>query len=212
VSAISIETPVRRRQGECFDPAEIQKIVAIARRDGIRLHLDGARLFLQVAFTGEDIAEMVRPFDTVYVSLYKYFNAASGAILAGPRAMLDEMYHVRRMFGGGLNHVWPFAAVALHYLNGFGERYGRAVRVSQDLVAGLRRHGGFTIDPIPMGTNLFRLKVKTSDAAAFRKRLAASGVMLSAPRGDTFLVGVNETLNRMTAADLTEMFTRALAG
>jgi threonine aldolase len=212
VSAISIETPVRRRQGERFDPAELQKIVAVARRDGIRLHLDGARLFLQVAFTGEDIAEMVRPFETVYISLYKYFNAASGAILAGPRAMLDEMYHVRRMFGGGLNHVWPFAAVALHYLNGFGERYGRAVRASQDLVAGLRRHGGFTIDPVPMGTNLFRLKVKTSDAAAFRKRLAASGVMLSAPQGDTFMVGINETLNRMTAADLTQAFTRALAG
>ena len=84
VSAISIETPVRRQQGERFDPAELQKIVAIAQRDGIRIHLDGARLFLQTAFTGENIAEMVRPFDTVYVSLYKYFNAASGAILAGP--------------------------------------------------------------------------------------------------------------------------------
>ena len=212
VSAISIETPVRRQQGERFDPAELQKIVAIAQRDGIRLHLDGARLFLQTAFTGENIAEMVRPFDTVYISLYKYFNAASGAILAGPRAMLDDIYHVRRMFGGGLSHVWPFAAVALHYLAGFGERYGRAVRVSQDLMAGLRRHGGFTIDPFPMGTNLFRLKVQTSDAASFRKRLAANGVMLSAPQGDTFVVGVNETMNRMTAADLTEAFTRALAG
>ena len=166
VSAISIETPVRRQQGERFDPAELQKIVAIAQRDGIRLHLDGARLFLQTAFTGENIAETVRPFDTVYISLYKYFNAASGAILAGPRAMLDDMYQVRRMFGGGLSHVWPFAAVALHYLTGFGERYGRAVRVSQDLMAGLRRHGGFTIDPFPMGTNLFRLKVQTSDAAS----------------------------------------------
>ena len=212
VSVISIETPVRRRQGERFDPAELQKIVAIARRDGIRLHLDGARLFLQVAFTGEDIAETVRPFDTVYISLYKYFNAASGAILAGPRAMLDDMYHVRRMFGGGLNHVWPFAAVALHYLNGFGERYSRAVRLSQDLMAGLRRHGGFTIEPVAMGTNLFRLKVQTKDAAAFRKRLAADGVLLSGPQGDTFLIGINETLNRTTAADLTEMFTRALTG
>jgi threonine aldolase len=212
VSAISIETPVRRRQGERFDPAELQKIVAIAKRDGIRLHLDGARLFLQTAFTGENIAEMVKPFDTVYISLYKYFNAASGAILAGPRAMLDDMYHVRRMFGGGLNHVWPFAAVALHYLNGFGERYSRAVRVSQDLMTGLRRHGAFTIEPIPMGTNLFRMKVQTKDAAAFRKRLAANGVMLSGPQGDTFLLGVNETWNRTTAADLTEMFSRALAG
>jgi threonine aldolase len=210
VSAISIETPVRRRLGERFDPAELQKIVARARRDGIRLHLDGARLFLQAAYTGENIAETVRPFDTVYISLYKYFNAASGAILAGPRAMLDDMYHVRRMFGGGLPQVWPFAVVALHYLAGFGERYSRAVQVSRDLMAGLHRQGGFTIEPIPMGTNLFRLKVHTRDAAAVQKRLAASSVLISAPQGDTFLIGVNETLNRTTAADLIERFTRAL--
>ena len=70
VSAIAIETPVRRKQGERFDPVELKKIVALARRDGIRLHLDGARLFLQAAYTGESAAEAARPFDTVYVSLY----------------------------------------------------------------------------------------------------------------------------------------------
>jgi threonine aldolase len=211
VSVVSIETPVRRRQGERFDAAELQKIVALAQRHGIRLHLDGARLFLQAAYTGENIAETVRPFETVYVSLYKYFNAASGAILAGPRALLDDLYHVRRMFGGGLPQVWPFAVVALHYLAGFGERYSRAVRMAQDVMAGLRGHGGFTIDPIPMGTNLFHLKAHTRDAAAFRTRLAASGVLLSPPQGDAFLIGVNETLNRTSAADLTNTFIRALA-
>ena len=85
VSAIAIETPVRRKQGERFDPGEVKKIVALARREGIRLHLDGARLFLQAAYTGENVADYAQPFDTVYVSLYKYFNAASGAILAGPK-------------------------------------------------------------------------------------------------------------------------------
>ncbi len=125
VSVISIETPVRRKQGERFDPEELKKIVALARREGIRLHLDGARLFLQAAYTGESVAETARPFDTVYVSLYKYFNAASGAILAGPRELLRDLYHRRRMFGGGLAAAWPFAAVALNYLPGFQERFTR---------------------------------------------------------------------------------------
>ena len=106
-------------------PAELAKIIAIAKREGIRLHLDGARMFLQAAYTGEDVAEYAKPFDTVYVSLYKYFNAASGAILAGPRDVIDGMYHGRRMFGGGLNTVWPFALVALHYLDGFSDRYSQ---------------------------------------------------------------------------------------
>ena len=210
VSVLAVETPVRRKQGEHVDAAELSRIIAIAKREGIRLHLDGARLFLQAAYTGENIVDYVKPFDTVYVSLYKYFNAASGAILAGPRDVIDGMYHGRRMFGGGLNTVWPFAVVALHYLDGFSQRYGSAVRVSEDWIKGLGQQEAFAIERIPSGTNLFRLRVRGADPAAFQKRLAARGVMLPAPQGDAFLVGVNETLNRTTAQELTDAFTRAL--
>jgi len=212
VSVISIESPVRRKQGERFDSTELKKIIALARREGIRLHLDGARLFLQAAYTGESVADYARPFDTVYVSLYKYFNAASGAILAGPRELLDPMYHGRRMFGGGLNHAWPFAIVARHYLDGFGDRYSRAVRTSEEWIRALGRHGAFTIDRVEPGTNLFRLHVRGTDPASFQRRLAASRVMLAAPQDGAFVVGVNETLNRTSAADLTDAFVRALAG
>jgi threonine aldolase len=211
VSAISIETPVRRRQGERFDPAELKRIIAIARRDGIRLHLDGARLFLEATYSGENVAGYAKPFDTVYVSLYKYFNAASGAILAGPREIIDGMYHPRRMFGGGLNHVWPFALVAQHYLAGFGDRYSRAVRVSEDWIRALRQHDRFAIDRVPLGTNLFRLQVRGADPAAFRKRLEAGGVLVAPPQDGQFLIGVNETINRTTATALTDAFVRALA-
>jgi threonine aldolase len=210
VSVIAVETPVRRKQGEHVDAGELAKIIAIARREGIRLHLDGARLFLQAAYTGDAVADYAKPFDTVYVSLYKYFNAASGAILAGPRDVIDGMYHGRRMFGGGLNTVWPFALVARHYLDGFGQRYGSAVKISEDWIRSLAKQDALTVERIASGTNLFRLRVR-GDAAAFQKRLAARGVLLSAPQGDTFLVGVNETLNRTTAAELTDACTRALA-
>ena len=206
VSVIAIETPVRRKQGETFDSAELTKIIALARREGIKLHLDGARLFLQAAYTGQSVADYARPFDTVYVSLYKYFNAASGAILAGPASVVDGMFHTRRMFGGGLSSVWPFAIVALHYLDGFGERYTRAVRTSEDWIRALAKHDGFAITRVPAGTNLFHLQVRGRDPVALQKRLTDRGVRLPAPQGDTFLIGVNETLNRTTAAALTDAF------
>jgi len=211
VSVISIESPVRRRFGERFDAGELTRIVALARREGIRLHLDGARLFLQVAYTGEDVADYARPFDTVYVSLYKYFNAASGAILAGPSALLDGMFHERRMFGGGLPTVWPYAAVALHYLDGFGDRFARAVHVSEDLIAGLGAQEAFTIDRVTPGTNLFRLRVAGVDPSDVRARLETANVLLPAPQGDGgFLIGVNETLNRSTAQELVDAFIQAV--
>jgi threonine aldolase len=133
-------------------------------------------------------------------------------MLAGPRTIIDGMYHTRRMFGGGLSSVWPFAAVALHYAAGFGDRFSQAVRTSEEMIRGLRQHGAFAIDRVPSGTNLFRLQLRGTDPVAFQQRLARAGVIIASPQHDVFLVGVNETLNRSTPAALTDAFVRALAG
>ena len=211
VSVISIESPVRRKSGELFDEAEMDRITAFARQEGIRTHLDGARIFLQAGFTGRSVADYAQSFDTVYVSLYKYFNAPSGAILAGPSALLDQMFHVRRMFGAGLAKVWPFAAIALHYFQGFPERYARAVGVAREWTQLVGDHEAFSTEPIPAGTNLFLLKVHHADLNAFRDRLARQHVRLPAPLADGsgFRLGVNETWGRTTASDLAAMFVQA---
>ena len=212
VSVISLESPVRRRFGETFDRTDMDRIVSFARQEGIRLHLDGARIFLQSAYEGRDVADYARPFDTVYVSLYKYFNAASGAILAGPRALLDDMYHARRMFGAGLPGAWPFASIAHHYVPGFVERFRQAIAVSESWIERIARHDAFTIDRIPSGTNLFRLRVAHPDLQIFQTRLGAGGVDLAAPRrdGSGFLLSVNETWNRTTGEALADTFVGAL--
>ena len=210
VRVISIETPVRRHFGATFDRRELDRVAGRAQREGIRLHLDGARIFLQAAYEGRAVAEYAAPFDTVYVSLYKYFNAPSGAILAGPRDLLDGMYHTRRMFGAGLPAAWPFASIAHHYVPGFVDRYRQAVAISESWIAQLARHDAFSIDRVPHGTNLSWLRVKTDDVAAFRQRLRDRGVAVGAPRNGRVLVGVNETWNRKPADELAELFAASL--
>ncbi len=212
VSVLSIESPVRRRTGETFDRAELARVLEVARTAGIRTHLDGARLFIEAAYAGRDITEYTAPFDTVYVSLYKYFNAASGAILAGPRDLLKDMFHTRRMFGGGLYQAWPFAAVALHYMDGFTDRLRKAIPVSDALTTGLQRLEGVTVQRITPGTNLFGLRVPAARAAAMRERLTRDGIRLGAPSATGgFTIAVNETLARTTAPQLLDAFTRALS-
>jgi len=211
IEVVSIESPVRRMLGQVFDPAALDGIIALARKEGIRLHLDGARLFLEAAHANRPVADYARPFDTVYVSLYKYFNAPFGAILAGPRELLDGMYHTRRMFGGGLAQAWPAAALALHYLDGFSERYRRAVAVAEGLFSRLGADGRFGIDRSATGTNLVLVTPRTGAPEAFRQRLAARDVALGAPNaGGAFLVATNETLNRTTGDALAAAFMAAL--
>jgi threonine aldolase len=70
IGAIQIETPVRRRNGENFDIADMKRVSQWARERKIGLHLDGARLFLGAAYTGVSVREYAALFDTVYVSMY----------------------------------------------------------------------------------------------------------------------------------------------
>ena len=210
IGALQIETPVRRRRGERFDFDEMKRIAGWARAQKVGLHLDGARLFLEAAYTNRPVSEYAALFDTVYVSLYKYFNAASGAILAGPKAMLDGLFHTRRMFGGGLPHVWPYAAVALHHLDGFDQRFAGAVKTSESVIQALERDANFGVERIAAGTNIFRMRVFGVNAPVYQTRLAYAGITVGVPVGDWFTVQVNETWGRAAAAELVQRFVKGL--
>jgi len=211
VGAIVIESPIRRLSGQMFDWDEAKRISAFARERGIGMHLDGARLFIASAYTGISPAEYAAEFDTVYVSLWKYFNSGVGAILAGPRRLLDGMFHVRRMFGGNLAVGWPAALVARHYMEGFVERLTSAVGVSEAFYTALAGHPKVRVERVPHGTNLARVTVSGVDPAVLARRLAERGVLVPASAaGGAITLGVNETWNRTTAAELARAFDEAL--
>ena len=212
VGAISIETPVRRKFGEQFATQDLRDVTTFARQQGIRLHLDGARMMLASAYSGIAPAEYAAMFDTVYISLWKGLNAASGAILAGPKSLLDSMFHTRRMFGGGLPQAWPFAAVALHYLDGFAERFRAGVQVSESFITELQSRGGITAQRMPNGTNIFRLPIAGMDAARVRTTLAGRGIDINAPAAGVpmLTLTVNESWARRSGPELATEFLRAM--
>jgi threonine aldolase len=217
VGAISIETPVRRVDGEAFDPAELRAISAFARERGIGLHLDGARLLLEAAYSGIAPAATAALFDTVYVSLWKYLNAANGAILAGPRALLDGLYHQRRMFGGSLPRAWPDAAVALHYLDGFAERFAASVTAAETLFSALRDHPSVAIEQPRAATNVTILRVAGAAAGVLPERLAVQGIGIRPARhvsasGTEFTLHINETILRRPVDEIVRAFGAALGG
>jgi threonine aldolase len=210
VGAIQIETPVRRKMGERFDFDAMKRISAWARERRIGLHLDGARLFLESAATGRPVAEYTTLFDTVYVSLYKYFNAASGAVLAGPKSLLQDLYHIRRMFGGGLPQVWPFAAVAMQFVDGFTGRFRQALDTAAQVVRTLSTDSNFEFERIPNETNIFRMRVRNVNAPVYNMRLEQAGISARTPSGDWFALQVNETWNRVPAAEIVSRLRTAL--
>jgi threonine aldolase len=209
IGAIQIESPVRRRFGERFDFSEMTRVAQWAREHRVGLHLDGARIFVESVYTGRAVKEYAALFDTVYVSAYKYFNAASGAILAGPKTLIGQLYQTRRMFGGGLRQSWPFAAVALHYSDKFEASLRSAKVVSDVVLAALGQDSNYAITPTPNGTNVFRFQVYGVNPPVYRERLELAGVT-AGPPARLFSMTVNPTWTRVSPAEIVARFRHAM--
>jgi len=213
VGVISIENPVRRMDHQMVDPAELTSICNYARERGIRLHLDGARLFTLPLHTGRNVQEHAAPFDTVYVSLWKHFNGAAGGILAGDSKVIQGIFHTRRMFGGSLPQAWPEIALVTKYLASFQDDYASAWKAADELIALLGADRRFSVRKVPNGTSRFLLEIPGAAPDRLVEQLQRRGIKFPHARAETgvFPVQVNPTILRSTPAALVRTITDSLA-
>jgi len=212
VGVISIENPVRRKNNELFSFQEMRKISVFARDKGIKLHLDGARLFIASAFSRISPKNYSTLFDTVYISLFKYFNSASGAIIVCSNEFADNLYHLRRMFGGNIFQMWPSALIALDYIETFMEDFMKAKNIADEFIDLINKNDDFRAVKISNGTNIFRLYVSGIDLNIFRCNLKNKNIHISKPELEdkSFLLKINATLNRTSPKRLTQEFVECL--
>ena len=213
VGALSIESPVRRQHGQVMPFDEMKRVTEYCSRNSIGAHLDGARLFMMSAATGISPSEYASLFDTVYVSLYKYFGAPFGAILAGEREFCRDLYHDRRMFGGGLSSASLAAALALQGVEGFEDRFAEAMRKAERLFADMNQLTALNVSAYEHGSNIFRLRLDESvDILALTEELSKRLIFVSADEADDTRVhlAVNTTLLRQSNEDIVSAFEVAL--
>jgi len=212
VGAIVIESPVRRKDHQMFDPVVMEQVSAYARQRGIRLHLDGARMFSLPYHSRKSVREYAALFDTVYVSLWKHFNGASGAILAGQESFISGLFHTRRMFGGSLPQAWPEVALIAQSAERFEDEYARAWQVADQLLGLFESDRRFRAQRVDGGTSRFFLTVTAPTSRGFAESLSQKGVALAHPQPDTGLIAVqvNPTLLRTTPAELFRVFASSL--
>ena len=214
VGAVMIESPVRRQSGRIMPFDEMKVVTDYCRDRQIGSHLDGARLYMMSGATGIPPADYAALFDTVYVSLYKYFGAPFGAILAGTAEFMDGLYHDRRMFGGGLASANFAAALALQGIDGFEERFNRAMTRARALFDKISALESINVERFEHGSNIFSLKLEAGvDSTRFVKTLEEHSVSVSAPDDDharRILLTVNPTLLRQDIQELHCAFERAI--
>jgi len=205
VGAITLESPIRRLDGQMIPPADIARIAERAKANGTGLHLDGARLLL--APPGFDIAAYAQPFDTVYVSLYKYLGAPFGAVLAGSPEIIAQVREQAGIYGGQIFQGWMAALPALKGLETFRSDYVKAWERGEALRAALQAKGYAFARPIgPVGTNVHTLMVSEDKAQAIIAKGESAGVYLRGWKEGGLTIQINTSILNRDVAEIAAIF------
>jgi threonine aldolase len=148
-------------------------------RHGLKLHLDGARLFNAVAATGVPAAEYAALCDTVSICLSKGLGAPVGSVLVGDAAMLQLAARARKIYGGGMRQAGIVAAGGLYALRHNVARLADDQRRARRLAEGLTALPGLAIDLDTVQTNMVFAGTRGTGmpAADLVERLGAEGVL-----------------------------------
>ncbi len=166
---VSVELPVRWLGGQLQTWAQLEELKRTCRELGVKLHMDGARLWESQPFYGRSYADICRGFDSVYVSFYKMVGAPGGAMVLGGKDFIRSARVWRHRHGGNIFQMYPYVASAAMRLDDTLARipgYVQRAKAITELVAADPR---LTVLPRPVQTNMFRIYLR-GDPAALRQQ------------------------------------------
>lgn len=170
-----LENTHNRRGGIAYPPERTAETAQAARRLGLRVHVDGARLFNAAVALGVAAADLGARADSVMVSLSKGLSAPVGSVLCGSRAFVEEARRWRKAVGGGMRQVGVLAAAGLVALQEMVDRLAEDHRRARALAEGLAELPGVSVDPRRVQTNI--VLVEVDGAQAVVEALRPKGVL-----------------------------------
>ncbi len=183
---VCLENTHNRCGGTVQTPEYTRQISKLAHKRGLRVHLDGARIFNAAAALGIPARELAEPVDSVTFCLSKALCAPVGSVLCGDHEFIDKARRARKLLGGGMRQAGVLAAagiVALQKMTGrLSEDHARARRLAD----GLRENDCVVLDPGSPATNMifFNLSPRArASAPEAAERLKQEGILVS-PNGE----------------------------
>lgn len=181
---VCLENTHNRGGGSVWPIDRIREIAEVSRARGLRLHLDGARLWNASVATGIAERDYAAHFDSVSVCFSKGLGAPVGSALCGTREFIQRARRFRKMYGGGMRQAGILAAGALHALEHHRARLADDHANARALAEGLSRLPGLELDPASVQTNLVFMRVRDLPAASLVGALENAGVRVLATGPD----------------------------
>ena len=179
-SLVCLENTCNRGGGACYEAGEIKKIGQVCREQGLKLHLDGARLFNALVARGEEARWYGSEFDSISVCLNKGLGCPIGSMLLGSEAFIRQARRVRKSFGGGMRQAGFMAAAGIyalgHHVERLAEDHLHATRIAEAL-----EKKEFVRRILPVETNIVILDIKAGhDPREIVGQLKEKGILVIA--------------------------------
>ncbi len=176
-AAVTFEDTHNRHGGVVWPIADLRSAAAAARDHGLRVHLDGARIFNAAVASGVDVKDIAACADSVTFCLSKGLACPAGSIFCGPKEVVHEARRWRKRLGGGMRQTGVLAAAGLIALESMIDRLAEDHANARTLAEGLAELPGVRCDLVRVQTNLVYFDLDRIGAPAFTEECAKRGLL-----------------------------------
>lgn len=197
---IAFENPHNMAGGRIVPQQNIDAVAALARRNHVALHLDGARLWNVSVASGRSLGELAAPFTTVSVCLSKGLGCPVGSILVGPSELIVRARRLRRMMGGMMRQGGILAAAGLYALDNHLDRLVDDHRRAALLAQALAEISGVTV--VQPDTNIVRFRLALDHPLARSSLRGGVGLVARAAERGIWFAGTGVGFRVVTHLDV----------
>src|ERR1700674_4549196 len=151
---VCLENTSNMAGGTAYPTDRVNEICDHAHALGLKVHLDGARIFNAATALGDDVANMTKKVDSVMFCLSKGLGAPVGSMILGSREFIERARVYRKMFGGGMRQVGIVAAAGLLALEHSPSRLHEDHANARHLAEGVARIPGLKTDHASVKTHI----------------------------------------------------------
>jgi threonine aldolase len=211
--AVSIEQTHNMAGGTVYPMRTVCEICDAAHERGVRVHMDGARIFNASAALGLPVHEIASRADTVMFCMSKALGAPAGSMLAGPADLMAKGRLYRKRLGGGMRQAGILAAAGLVALEESPAKLDVDHANARFLAEGLARIPGIQVDPAKVDTNIVVFDISASGLAPadVSAHLRRRGVLMNAINQRCLRAVTHYDVDRAQCAQAVEAVSESLS-
>jgi len=192
----------------------MHQVAEFAHQRGLKVHLDGARVFNAATALGVDARKLTSPLDSVTFCLSKGLAAPVGSVLCGSNEFIKKALRIRKMLGGGMRQAGILAAAGIVALEKMVPRLGEDHVRARKLAEGLRKNRGFVLDEGTPATNMVFLNLADDiplTAEEVAKKIKEKGVLVGVTGARRFRLVTHYQINDTAVERVVEAFKYGLS-